>query len=238
MSTGAVAGVGETRRIAFFGGSFDPPHLGHLAVARAAKAALDLDEVLFVPVGKQPLKVVDGTTLLQAGYADRVAMTQLAIEDEAGFRVSLADTPRADGEPNYTIDSLRRIAAEGPVTLYLLMGADAFRLLPRWHEAGEIPFAATLVVVARPGEDLRRLEEGLPAGITARETGRIGQLTQYRVEDGEGRWAEMFVMPDLHYEVSATALRGSLRGVEAGAAALQVTPAVLRYIAERGLYQG
>ncbi len=238
MGAGAVAGVGETRRIAFFGGSFDPPHLGHLAVARAAKEALGLDEVLFVPVGKQPLKVLDGTTLLQAGYADRVEMTRLAIEDEAGFRVSLADAPRADGEPNYTIDSLRRIAAEGRVKLYLLMGADAFRLLGRWHEAGEIPFAATLVVVARPGEDLGRLDEGLPKGITAGEAGRLGELTQYRVEDGEGRWAEMFVMPDLHYEVSATALRESLRTTGSGERALAVAAPVLKYIEERGLYQG
>src|SRR4051794_33636357 len=66
---------GGAQRVAFFGGSFDPPHLGHLAVARAARAALQLDRVLFAPVGAQPLKPQGST----APFPDRVAMTELAI---------------------------------------------------------------------------------------------------------------------------------------------------------------
>ena len=84
------------KRVAFFGGSFDPPHEGHLAVGRAARAALALDEVLFAPVGAQPLKP-EGST---AGFEDRVAMTGLAIADEPGFLVSLADAPA--GPPQRT----------------------------------------------------------------------------------------------------------------------------------------
>jgi len=78
------------RRVAFFGGSFDPPHFGHLAVARAARAALELDAVLFAPVGVQPLKPSGST----ASFEDRVAMTRLAIAGEERFEVSLADAPR------------------------------------------------------------------------------------------------------------------------------------------------
>src|SRR5580698_1179182 len=66
------------RRVAFFGGSFDPPHLGHLAIARAARKALELDTVLFAPVGTQPLKAQGAT----ASYQDRLEMTRLAITGE------------------------------------------------------------------------------------------------------------------------------------------------------------
>src|ERR1700733_8002781 len=75
----------EGRRIGFFGGSFDPPHRGHIAVAHAAQAALELDTVLFAPVGAQPLKPQGST----ASFDDRVQMTQLAIASEPGFEISL-----------------------------------------------------------------------------------------------------------------------------------------------------
>ena len=94
------------RRIAFFGGSFDPPHLGHLAVARAAREALGLDTVLFAPVGAQPLKPVGST----ASFEDRVAMTELAIAGEPGFAISLADAPKPSGAPNYTLETLQKLA--------------------------------------------------------------------------------------------------------------------------------
>src|SRR5271157_3430653 len=81
---GATAG-----RIAFFGGSFDPPHYGHLAVARAARSALALDTVLFAPVAAQPLKPLGST----ANFDHRLAMTRLAIEGEPGFSISLSDAP-------------------------------------------------------------------------------------------------------------------------------------------------
>src|SRR5690348_8506002 len=91
-------------RVAYFGGSFDPPHLGHLAVARAARAALRLDVVLFAPVGAQPLKTQGAT----ASFEDRVAMTRLAIAEEPGMSLSLADAPMSTGAPNYSIDTLTR----------------------------------------------------------------------------------------------------------------------------------
>ena len=98
-------------RVAFFGGSFDPPHLGHLAVARAARVALRLDVVLFAPVGAQPLKP-EGAA---ASFEDRLAMTRLAIAGESGFEISLADAPTASGAPNYTLETLRAVKAElGP----------------------------------------------------------------------------------------------------------------------------
>ena len=102
--------LSRAQRIAFFGGSFDPPHLGHLAVARAAREALALDTVLFAPVGTQPLKPTGST----AGFDDRVAMTRLAIAGEPAFEISLADAPKPSGAPNYTLDTLRKLKSELP----------------------------------------------------------------------------------------------------------------------------
>jgi nicotinate-nucleotide adenylyltransferase len=153
----------SARRAAFFGGSFDPPHLGHLAVARAARDALQLDAVLFAPVGAQPLKPRGST----AEFDDRVAMTRLAIAGELGFEISLADAPNATGEPNYTLETLCSLRAALPADgkLFCLMGADSFVSLRRWRGAAEIPFAAALIVASRPGQQLDDLARYLPSGL-------------------------------------------------------------------------
>ncbi len=151
------------RRVAFFGGSFDPPHYGHLAVARAAQAALGLDTVLFAPVGAQPLKTQGST----AAFAHRLAMTRLAIAGDPCFAVSLVDAPNPSGEPNYTLETLLALRAELPPhsALFCLMGADAFATLRCWHRAAEIPFVAPLIVASRPGESLDDLQASLPDGL-------------------------------------------------------------------------
>jgi nicotinate-nucleotide adenylyltransferase len=154
-------------RVAFFGGSFDPPHLGHLGVAHAALAALGLDSVLFAPVGTQPLKP-QGTV---AGFEDRLAMTRLAIAAEPRFALSLADAPRPSGAPNYTLETLLALRAQLPPqsALFCLMGADSFAAFRRWHRAAEIPFVAPLIVASRPSKCLwfqHDLQSALPDGVT------------------------------------------------------------------------
>jgi nicotinate-nucleotide adenylyltransferase len=150
-------------QVAFFGGSFDPPHLGHLAIAQAAQQALALDTVLFAPVGAQPLKPQGST----ASFAHRLAMTRLAIAAYPGFAVSMADAPKPSNEPNYTLDTLLKLRAEMPSvgTLFCLMGADSFAQLRHWHRAAEIPFAAPLIVASRPGQPLDDLMSNLPDGL-------------------------------------------------------------------------
>jgi nicotinate-nucleotide adenylyltransferase len=151
-------------RVAFFGGSFDPPHLGHLAIARAAREALGLGTVLFAPVGAQPLKPKGST----APFADRIAMTELAIAGEPGFEISLADAPDSNGKPNYTLETLRRLRGDlGPhAALFCLMGADSFVSLRKWRGGSEIPFAATLIVASRPGLQLDDLSGLLGNGLS------------------------------------------------------------------------
>src|SRR6476661_7108078 len=145
------AAAGVMRRIAFFGGSFDPPHLGHIGIARAAQTALQLDTVLFAPVGSQPLKPFGST----ATFEDRIAMTELAIRGLPNFAISFADAPDPSGEPNYTIDTLHRLQAQFPsAQIFTLMGADSFLSLSRWYRGNEIPFVAPLIVASRPGQRL------------------------------------------------------------------------------------
>lgn len=221
-------------RVAFFGGSFDPPHCGHLAIARAARARLGLDRVLFAPVGLQPLK--QGGAM--AGFEDRAAMTELAIRGEAGFELSLLDAPGAmGGAANYTAETLERLRAEmGGGALYLLMGADSLRTLKRWHRAEAIPFLARLIVAARPGE---RLEDAgaiaacLPEGIGVAQD---AEADGYRLRNAQGMESRLTLLPELNYEISATAVR---RAIAAGGTTADgvIPAAVLAYIREHGLYR-
>src|SRR5258708_5782019 len=125
-------------RIAFFGGTFDPPHLGHLGLARAAQQALALDKVLFAPVAQQPLKPSGSSP----SFEDRVAMTQRPTPGQPNFEISPADAPNPAIPPNYTADTLTRLRQSLPTDtdLYLLLGADSLRTIAQWHRAPEIPF--------------------------------------------------------------------------------------------------
>lgn len=221
-------------RIAFFGGSFDPPHLGHLAAARAAQAALNLDLVLFAPVGAQPFKPQGAS----AGFADRVAMTRLAIADEPGFAVSLLDAPDPTGKPNYTIDTLHALRAENPAAdLFLLLGADTFAQLRNWHRAAEVPFAASIIVVSRPGQPLDRIHEFLPAGITLTQNpappAPFRLLDTYSLTSEAGRTALLYVLRGIEVPISATQVRSQ---THAGAPA-PLPPAVAGYIRRHNLYR-
>jgi nicotinate-nucleotide adenylyltransferase len=233
-------------RIALFGGSFDPPHLGHIAVARAAREALGLDCVLFAPVGAQPLKPAGPT----AGFDDRVAMTRLAIEGEAGFVLSLVDAPRPDGIPNYTMDTLERLREELPAgsALYCLMGADSLAGLRKWHRGEEISFSAPLIVASRPGQVLDNLKAMLPDGLrleaeddgAGNAAGSGIAVRCYRIEGLAGRRAPFFLLPGLDVEISASEIRegireGACEGESAGLRGL-LSPAVEAYIRAHGLY--
>jgi nicotinate-nucleotide adenylyltransferase len=221
-------------RVAFFGGSFDPPHCGHLAIARAAQERLGLDRVLFAPVGLQPLKHKGS----MASFADRVAMTRLAIADKAWCELSLVDAPEAqDGSPNYTAETLERLRAEmAGDELFLLMGADSLRMLRRWHRAKEIPFLARLIVAARPGEwlgDEASIAKCMPEGIGVQ---REGAADMYRLRNESGGESTLTLLPDLNYEISATDVRKAIRAREATASGT-IPEAVLGYIREHALYR-
>jgi nicotinate-nucleotide adenylyltransferase len=229
-------------RVAFFGGSFDPPHLGHLAIARAAREALRLDTVLFAPVGAQPLKPRGST----APFADRVAMTELAIAGEPGFDLSLVDAPNPDGKPNYTLETLRNLRADlgAQAALFCLMGADSFVSLQKWRGAAEIPFAATLIVASRPGLHLDDLSGLLGNGLSLEPSTETDEFAKSRVDlrafvvrDCKGRTAPFYLLPGLDVEISASAIRAQAQGGSPAHEAPLVPPAVSEYIRARGLYR-
>jgi nicotinate-nucleotide adenylyltransferase len=134
-------------RLGIFGGSFDPVHNGHLALARACQQQAALDEIWFVPTAIQPLK--HGGP--QATDAQRLEMLRLATSDESSWRVCTLEIDR--GGRSYTVDTLRQIHEELPeAELFFLMGADVIRDVPRWKEPDEIFSLATAVIVTRVGK--------------------------------------------------------------------------------------
>lgn len=229
-------------RLAFFGGSFDPPHRGHLAVAHAAKTALALDTVLFAPVGSQPLKPFGST----ATFEDRVAMTTLAIANHPGFAISLTDAPVPGNAPNYTIDTLQTLRTQLPAdgALFCLMGADSFLSLRKWFRGAEIPFAASLIVASRPGQSLDELTNILPTGISiddqpvsiSQQSGVDVRICTLR--SALGASALFYLLPGLHVEISASDIRRQVRSAAGHRTeGSELLPdAVARYIAQHKLY--
>ncbi len=133
-------------RVGVIGGTFDPPHRGHLHAAREAQGALELDRVLFVPCQRQPLK--EGRPAA-SGY-HRAAMVALAIARRPDWALELAELDR--GGPSYTIETLEALRADRPGDrLFLILGEDSYRSLERWHRWRDIVAATPLVVVPRPG---------------------------------------------------------------------------------------
>ena len=130
-------------RIGVFGGTFDPVHVGHLAIALAALESVPLDRVLFVPARRSPLKDRDPL----ASVADRVAMLEAAIAGEPRFGLSRVELER-DGV-SYTVDTLEALRSQGE--LFLILGSDALADLARWRAPERIRELATILVAARPG---------------------------------------------------------------------------------------
>ncbi|WP_164981409.1 nicotinate (nicotinamide) nucleotide adenylyltransferase [Silvibacterium dinghuense] len=218
-------------RIGFFGGSFDPPHLGHIALARLAADRLGLERVLLAPVGRQPLKHGD-----VAPFADRVAMLRLAVETDPRLEVSLVDAPMPEGQPNYTVDTLRRLRLELPPAsrLYCIIGADSFLTLNKWHDASGLFAESDLVVGARPGFALDEAAWALPSGVTVEsKVEDRPECRGYRLRHPQGS-AMLYFLPDLAEEVSATEIRLELQA----RADERVDPAVTAYIREHELYGG
>ena len=138
---------GGTRRLGVLGGTFDPVHFGHLDAADAARAALALDEVLFIPLHDPPHRSADP----QASACHRFAMVALALAGRAGDRVSDMELQRAGS--SYTWDTLHALHEQGwdASELFVILGADAFGDIATWHRFPAVLDAARFAVVARPG---------------------------------------------------------------------------------------
>jgi nicotinate-nucleotide adenylyltransferase len=134
-------------RLGVFGGTFDPPHLGHLVAASDACQVLALDRVLWVPSAVPPHKV----QTVQASARDRLAMVRAAVEGDPRFEVESLELERSG--PSYTVDTLRTLGERhSGAALFFLTGADNVAELPGWHRPDEILRLARLVVITRAGD--------------------------------------------------------------------------------------
>ncbi len=148
------------------GGTYDPPHHGHLAAAEEARYRLGLDRVLWVPVGDPPHKRHRAIT----PAAHRIVMVRAAVADNRAFEVSDVELRRAG--PSYTVDTLDQLRVERSLdSLVFLMGSDEFSVLSTWYQAERLPELAHLGVLIRSGARLNveRTERELP-GVQGRYT--------------------------------------------------------------------
>lgn len=224
-------------RLGYFGGSFDPPHRAHLLVAELARRQLTLDRVLLAPTGRQPLKS-RGT---EAPFADRLRMVELLCDGHPGLEASAIDGPRPAGEPNYTVDTLRRLRASfadslaqapfpdtpaphpnagfvpvprAPMEIFAIIGADAFLGIRQWRHPDELFRLAQWIVISRPGF--------------------VPDVESLRLDPAQT--AAVHLLPGLHDPLSATELRRRLR---AGMDCHALMPSgVLQYVEDRKLYRG
>jgi nicotinate-nucleotide adenylyltransferase len=198
------------QRIAFFGGTFDPPHRGHAAIARAAADAFALDRVLFAPVGRQPLKPGESST----PWRDRLAMTELLCREDSRFEATTIDAPLPNGQPNYTVDTLIHLLEQRPNdVIFGLSGADSFLTLRHWHQPDRLLELVGWIVVSRPGFPLHNLDS---LHLSPAQRDRI------------------HLIESVHEDISATSLRQRLsRG---DSCTDQLSEPISAYIAEQHLY--
>jgi len=152
--------------IGVLGGTFDPIHLGHLAIAKEVRAQLDLAEILFVPTGQPWLK---GNTPISA-VEHRVQMVRLAITNKPYFKLSTVETERPG--PSYSVDTFAELQGQLSAgdELFFILGYDSLVTLPQWREPSRLITMCQLVVVPRPGcptPDLGKLDTVIP-GLSQR----------------------------------------------------------------------
>lgn len=219
-------------RTALFGGSFDPPHLGHIGIALAAAERLHLDHILMAPAGRQPLKR-DQT---QSPYENRLAMVEIACGQRPPLVASDIDAPRPDGRFNYTYDTLLQLGQGCPGDeLFCLIGADSLRTLRQWRRAADALMLAQWIVAARPGFPLDALESFLPDNVRGGIPEPRDGCFRVPLTTAAGRQT-LWLLPGLDYEISATALRAALADHSAGIPQRVLDPAVAEYARSHRLY--
>jgi nicotinate-nucleotide adenylyltransferase len=195
----------ETLRLGLFGGTFDPPHFGHLQVAQEAIEQLSLSRLLFVVAGLPPHKRRED---LSPSHV-RLEMIQAAVAGNPAFHVSDIELKRKG--PSFTVDTLRRARSDDPgAQLFFLLGADQLAEFHEWKEPGEIARLATVVAVARSGlepGDLPRVDLGNGAALDfqvltvprldisssdLRRRAREGRSLRYLVPEGVERTIETY----------------------------------------------
>ena len=219
-----------TACIAVLGGSFDPVHLGHVALGQLFCGLLQADELRILPAGRPWQK--NG---MEAGDAHRIAMLELAFRplnnDKLNVVFDLQEIERTT--PTYTVETLRALRRElGPqVSIVFLMGADQLRNLDTWNEWRELFALANLGVATRPGYDLA--QETLPPPVAQELSTRLATPDTVRASSH----GKVCLAPTLDVDISSSRIRAALHaGHEADANTLAMAQ-VLDYIQQHNLYK-
>jgi len=213
--------------VGLLGGTFDPIHRGHLAVARASQRALALDSVRFVPSARPPHRPDSP----HASEYHRVQMIRLAVVEAtatADTRWEVSDLELHRQGPSYTFDTLAELHREGLTALQIcfITGADAFAEIATWHRYPEVLDSAHFVVVSRPGTTLDHLQQRLPA-LASRMT--------YAHDAATATTTQIVLVNAATPDISSTDIR---RAAARGESLDQfVTPAVAAYIEQHSLYR-
>src|ERR1700678_2060671 len=233
--------------IGLFGGTFDPIHRGHLALARAASERCNLGRVLFVPANIPPHKQKQPLS----PFPHRYAMIALATVQEKNFLPSLleapgdSDSPGLRGKkekdcaekPNYTIDTIKRLKQEFKKAdrLFLLIGIDAFAEIAKWHQAEALFRECEFVVAGRPGYSLADVANALPASLRPREHVTTPFKKQAATGDLVLSGVSVHLLDGVYQPISSTAIRqAAVAGKSLGRF---VEPAVAAFVTKIGLYK-
>lgn len=228
--------------IGFFGGTFDPIHRGHTALAKAALERFKLNRIYFVAASIPPHKQRHPVS----PFFHRYAMVALATAQEKAFVPSLLEAPEEPGakpakanaaKPNYTIDTVRRLkqSFKNSDKLFVLIGIDAFADIAKWHQAEALFRECEFVVASRPGYSLADVANALPESL--RPKSEVTKPFQKQAATGDLvlKGATIHLLDDVHNKVSATAIR------EAASASKSmgrlVDEPVADYIKKIGLYR-
>ena len=231
--------------IGLFGGTFDPIHRGHIALARAAAEKFRLRQIHFVPAHIPPHKQKQALT----PFLHRFAMVALATAGNKGWIPSLLEAPGMpdggasdagrpnDSRPNYSIDTVRKLKAGlgSSDRVFLLLGIDAFLEIRTWHEATALFGECALVVASRPGHSLAEVADALPETLRPKSAA----TSPFRRTPAKGDLLLPGVMVHLldgvQHDISATAIRAA---AGAGRPLGKMTdPTVAEYIKKHNLYQ-
>jgi nicotinate-nucleotide adenylyltransferase len=232
--------------IGLFGGTFDPIHRGHLALARAARERYKLGRVLFVPANIPPHKQKQPLS----DFAHRYAMIALATGEEKDFLPSLLEAPQAldtapqakkagtrEARPNYTIDAVKRLKGSFKKAdrLFLLIGIDAFAEIASWHQPEALFKECEFVVASRPGYSLADVANALPASLRPRAEATKPFQKQAATGDLVLSGATIHLLDGIYQPISSTSIR---QAAAAGKALGRfVEPGVADYIKKMGLYR-
>jgi nicotinate-nucleotide adenylyltransferase len=237
--------------VALFGGTFDPIHRGHLAIARAARRRFKLDVVYFVPADVPPHKQQWPISVFEHRYA----MVTLATASEKTFVPSLLEAPPRYGNvipyrehesagghgagvnpaANYSIDTVRRLKRQLPhgAKLFFLIGIDAFLEIGTWRQPEALLGEAEFIVASRPGFSLDQVAAALPERLRARATTSPRQASRGSIVLPG---ATIHLLDQVREKVSATQIRRAVASKRS--LGRFVTPAVADYIRKAGLYRG